>query len=64
MDQRTFSLIAGIIFLLVALAHLWRLTQGWDIVAYGTAIPLWTSWVALIITGVLAFYGLRFGTRR
>jgi hypothetical protein len=64
MTQRSFCLIAGLLFTLVALAHLWRIVEGWDLMAYGTAIPLWTSWVAVVITGILAFYGLLFGLRK
>jgi hypothetical protein len=64
MEQKTFSLTAGIVFALVALGHLWRIAQGWEITANGTMIPMWVSWVALVITAILAFYGLRFGARQ
>ena len=64
MTQKAFSLIAGLLFALVALVHLWRIVEGWDVTAYGTIIPLWTSWIALIVTGILSFCGLFFGLRK
>lgn len=63
MDQKTFSLIAGIVFAIVALAHLWRITQGWEVTISGTLIPMGASWAALVVAGVLAVCGLRLGLR-
>ena len=59
--QRNFSFVAGLIFLLVALVHLWRVVAGWDVIIDGTAVPMWCSWVAVGFAGVLAFFGLRYG---
>lgn len=64
MSQKTFALIAGIIFTLVALAHLTRIFQGWPVVIATYAVPMWVSWLGLIVTGVLAYYGLQYGTRK
>ncbi|MDE3061000.1 MAG: hypothetical protein KGJ06_08305 [Pseudomonadota bacterium] len=63
MNQKTFSLIAGIIFALVALGHLLRLFQGWTILINGWPVPMWISWIGLIIPAILAVYGLRFGSK-
>jgi hypothetical protein len=64
MTQKTFSLIAGAIFALVGLGHLYRIAQGVEIILAGTVVPMSVSWVALVIAAILAFYGLRFGLRR
>ncbi len=61
MMQKMFSIIAGTLFALVALAHLGRITQGWDITAAGMAIPMWVSWVGLVVTAILAFFGFKLG---
>jgi len=58
MSQKNFSLTAGIIFLLVALGHLWRVVTGAELIIGGTAIAMWVSWVALIVAGLLAWQGL------
>jgi hypothetical protein len=59
MSPKSFSLTAGIIFLLIALGHIFRVVFGAEIIVEGRTIPLWASWVALIIAGYLAYEGLR-----
>lgn len=63
MNQKTFSLIAGVIFLLIALGHLLRLSFSVEVVAGGRTVPMWLSWAALILMGYLSYEGLRFGTK-
>jgi hypothetical protein len=59
MSQRTFSLIAGLIFLVVAFAHLLRLFLRWSVILNGWTVPMWVSLLALVVAGFLAFEGLR-----
>jgi hypothetical protein len=59
MDLRTFSVTAGAIFALIALLHLVRIYWGWSIVIDNWSIPMWTSWIAFIVAGGLAYLGLR-----
>jgi hypothetical protein len=63
MDQKTFSLIAGLIFAVVALFHLVRIFAEWNLIIGDWSVPKWVSWVALIVAGGLAVLGLRFGHR-
>lgn len=58
MDQRTYTRLTGVIFLLIAVLHLLRILYGWSAVIGGWAMPLWLSWVALIIGAYLAWWGL------
>jgi hypothetical protein len=58
-DQQSFSLLAGIIFTIIALLHLLRIIYGWDPVVEGWTVPQWISWVALIVSGYLGYEGLR-----
>jgi hypothetical protein len=60
--MKTYALIAGILFALVALVHLWRIVAGWDIVIDGTAVPMWVSWVGLVIPGALGGAGIGLGS--
>jgi hypothetical protein len=55
MSQKTFSLVAGVFFLLVALGHALRIAFGSSVVIQNTPIPLWISWIALIVAGYLAY---------
>ena len=59
MTQGTFSLITGIIFSLVALLHAVRLFYGWHVTIENLVVPIWISWMGLVITGYLAYEGFR-----
>lgn len=59
MSQKGYNLISAIIFTIVALVHVWRLSQGWGITIDTWIVPMWVSWAGLVIPGVLAFYGFR-----
>jgi hypothetical protein len=61
MNQRSFSLIAGIIFIIIAFLHLLRIIYGWDPVVEGWTVPKWLSWVALVVFGYLGYEGARLG---
>ena len=53
--MRPFTAIAAAIFALMAIAHIYRLAIGFSINVAGTEIGQGVSWVALIVTTVLAF---------
>jgi hypothetical protein len=59
MSQKTFDLVAGIFFLLIAVGHLLRVLFGWSVNIGGFTVPMWGSWLALVVIGYLAFVGLR-----
>jgi len=59
MNQKTFSLATGLIFLLIAVIHVLRLAFKWEAVLNGWAVPMWVSAVALLIAAYLAFEGLK-----
>jgi uncharacterized membrane protein YozB (DUF420 family) len=64
MSHKTFSLVAGLIFLLVAVVHALRLVFGWHVTFGGWTVPMWVSALALLIAAYLAFEGLKLGRRR
>jgi hypothetical protein len=63
MSQRTFSLIVGVIFLLIAVGHLVRVILGATFVVQGLAVPMWPSVLAVIVMGYLAFEGFRLSNK-
>jgi hypothetical protein len=63
MSQRTFSLIVGAVFFLIAFGHLMRVVLGATLVVEGIAIPMWPSVLAAIVMGYLAFEGFRLSTK-
>ena len=58
MSQKTFSLVAGVFFLLIAVGHVLRIIFDQSVVVQGTSIPMWASWIALVVSGFLAYEGL------
>lgn len=57
MSQKTYFLVVGLIFLLVALMHALRLIFGWNIEVNGWILPLWASWFAIVIAFYLSMEG-------
>jgi phosphoglycerol transferase MdoB-like AlkP superfamily enzyme len=53
--QKTFFSIIGILFLLLTDLHAARLVFGWEAVSGGWQIPMWVSWIAIVLTGFLSF---------
>ena len=63
MTQKTFSLVAGVLFLLVALGHVLRIAFRASVVIQNTSIPMWVSWIAFVVAGYLAYEGIRLSRR-
>ncbi len=59
MTHRTFSLVAAVLFSLVALLHAFRLLRGWQVTIEGAVVPVWISWIGLAIAAYLAYEGFR-----
>jgi hypothetical protein len=53
-----------VLFLIVAALHLLRIIFGWAAQIGGVSLPLWASWLALIVAGALAYFGFRQNFRR
>jgi len=62
LSKNTFALLAGAIFLIVAVAHALRLIFKWQVIVAGWHVPMWVSAVAVVIAAYLAYEGLRGGT--
>jgi hypothetical protein len=62
MTQKTFELIAGVLFGIVALLHFFRIAHGWNVTIGTWIVPMWVSWLGLVIPAVLAYYGVKLGS--
>jgi len=60
MDQRTYNIVTATLFLIIAVLHLLRVILGWPARIDGLDIPLWASWLAILVTGGLAERKRRF----
>ena len=63
MDQKKFLVMVGAIFALVALLHLLRIYMGWTVVIGDWTMPMWLSWIGLVVAGGLSYFGLRLAAR-
>lgn len=63
MNERIYCTIAGVLFAVGALVHLGRLCAGWEFVLAGWSVPLWVSWIGLLVGGTLGGFGLWLGAR-
>ena len=63
MSQKTFTKIATVILGIVALLQLLRIFLGWSVVIGGWMVPMWFSWIAVVVAGSLSYFGIRLATR-
>jgi hypothetical protein len=61
--RKDISLVAGVIFAVVALLHLVRIFEEWPVAIGDWSVPKSVSWVALIVAGGVALLGLRLSQR-
>jgi membrane associated rhomboid family serine protease len=52
--MKPFTLLAVIVFALVAALQLLRVVMGWEIVINGVSVPSWASIVACVVAAVLS----------
>lgn len=52
--MKPFTVMAIVVFALVAILQVTRLILGWEVAVNGLVIPLWVSGVASVIAGGLA----------
>ena len=64
MDQKAYNTTTAVLFLVIAALHLLRIIFGWPVQIGGLDIPLWASWLALVIAGALAYFGFAQDTHR
>ncbi len=53
--MKPFTVIAIVVFALVAVLHLLRYFLGWVIIVHTMTIPMWVSLLSFVIAGGLAF---------
>ncbi len=61
--MRTYIQITGVIFGVVALVHVVRLMLDWPAQVAGWVVPIWISWVAILVSGALCVWAFRLVSR-
>jgi hypothetical protein len=59
MNYRKYCTASGLLFSLVALAHLSRLIYGMSVQIEGLSVPMFASWIGFVIPACLAFWAFR-----
>jgi len=59
MEHKNYCTISSVLFSLVALAHLLRIVNGMSIQVDEYAVPMFVSWVGLVIPASLAVWAFR-----
>lgn len=59
MTARNFALLAAAIFTIVALLHFARVLYGWPVTIGTVSIPLWLSWLGIVVAALLAWLGFK-----
>ena len=57
--MRPYLQISGALFGIIALAHLVRLFRHWPMDLAGYMVPIWASWLGLVLAGGLCIWALR-----
>ena len=55
MKQKTFLVVTGVIFSILAILHVLRLVGRWEAKVENVTIPIWASWLGVFIAGFLAY---------
>ena len=59
MNHKNYCIVSGIFFLLVALAHLIRVIGGMTVQVEAFLVPMWASWIAIVVPALLAVWAFR-----
>ena len=59
MGYKNYCAVSGVLFSLVAIAHLLRIVYGMSIQVDEYVVPMFVSWVGLIVPAGLAFWAFR-----
>ena len=57
MHQKTFTITASVVFLLIAALHALRLVFSWEAIIGSWSVPHWLSGVAIALFGYLSYSG-------
>jgi len=61
--EHTYLLVAGVIFGVVTVAHLWRLFASGSLDIMGWDVPLWLSWFGVAVAAYLCYTSFHFAMR-
>ena len=57
MNKKTYFLISGLIFAIVAIAHLLRIINQSSVYLGTWQVPMMVSWLCVFVAGILSYCG-------
>ncbi len=63
MSQKPYLAISGSIFGVIAILHLIRLVYQWPAQIGAFAVPLWVSWLGLVLASALCVWAYRLASK-
>ena len=63
MNAKVYFTVTMVVFGLVALLQLARIVQDWTVIIGGDFVPMWASYVALVVAGGLSASAFRLRSR-
>jgi hypothetical protein len=54
-----YTLVSGIVFAVVAIIQAFRAISDWPVQVGPIAVPVWFSWVAVLVAGGLSVWAFR-----
>ena len=63
MNARPCLLVSCVVFFLVAILHLLRVINGWELQYGPWPVPMWVSWGGTIVPGLLGVWAFRLAGR-
>lgn len=59
MSKKIYYKTVSVVFAVITIVHLARVTGEWDALIDGWPVPMWVSWAAAFIAGYLAVRGFQ-----
>jgi len=59
MRHKEYCAVSGVLFSLVAIAHLFRVVYGMSVHVDEFAVPMFVSWIGFIVPAALAIWAFR-----
>ena len=56
MSNKSYYLVVELMFVLITLLHVARVILGWDAFINDVFIPMWVSYLGIIVAGSLAYW--------
>ncbi len=64
MKRETYISVTALMLLFGGLVHFFRILYGWQVVIGGVEIPIWASWIGVLVAIFLVFSAASYSTKK